>query len=132
MSFTGLGRGLAIRFLVGFSIGVGICGVYWAFGFVPREVWFGSPIAAELIVGQTWLWPTAFLDVLFRDVNVALAVICMYSLNGLVYGLISASLFAAKQKPTVYALLGIALIVFITWFNASIYQTFSWIWFAVV
>jgi hypothetical protein len=130
--FTESRRGLAFRFLWGFSIGVGICVVYWAFGFVPREVWFGSPIAAELITGHTWLWPTAFLGVVFRDVNLPLAVIGMYSLNGLVYGLVSASLFAAKRKAVVYALLVAALILSITWFNASILQAFSWIWFAVI
>lgn len=117
---------------MGFAIGVGICVIYWIFGFIPREIWFGSPVTATLITGQTWVWPTATLGVLFRDLNIVLGVIAMYSLNGLVYGLISTSLFVAKRNPIVYVLLALTVLSLIAWFNVAIMQTFSWVWLIVV
>ena len=79
-----------------------------------------------------WFWPTAILDVAFRETRPSIAAVLLYAINGITYMIVSAGLFVVRGRPRLYVALSAAILVALTWFNASVMQTFSWIWFAVV
>lgn len=119
------------RALFGFALGVMICVSYWVSGFIPREIWFNSQTGRVLIQGQTWYWPTAIFGVVFREDNPQVAMAILYAMNGLTYSAISVALFALRSNTALYLLLSVSILSVLTWFNVSIMQDFSWLWFSV-
>jgi hypothetical protein len=124
---TWLGRTLA-----GFGIGLAICVMYWSFGFIPRETWLSSPIASSMVQAKGWIWPTALLDVVFRDAGSGAAVAILYSLNGLTYAVISAGSSILRARPALYVSFMAAVLGLLIWYNISVLQAFSWLGFLVV
>jgi hypothetical protein len=121
-----------VRALAGFGIGLAICIVYWSFGFVSRETWLSSPIASSMVQAKGWIWPTALLDVVFRDVGPGTTVAILYGLNGLTYAAISAGSSILRTRPALYVLFMVVVLVVLVWFNVSVLQAFSWLGFVVV
>ena len=125
-------RGLVIRAIAGFALGVFVCVVYWMTGGIPREVWFDSLGTDQFIKSKMWFWPSAVLDVVFRETRPQVAAVVLYAINGLTYLVISVGLFALRGRPWLYVLLSVIVLGTLAWFNASVMQTFSWLWFLVV
>ncbi len=120
------------RAMCGFAIGVAVCLAYWAIGGVPRDFWFDHRGTDELVRSKFWLWPTAVLDVVFRESPHAVAAIALYSLNGLTYAAVSLSLHLLRRHWVLYALVSMALVGALAWFNVAILDNFSWIWLLAV
>ena len=125
-------RGLVIRAIAGFALGVFVCIVYWMTGGIPREAWFDPQGTDQLIKSKMWFWPSAILDVVFREAQPHVAAVALYAINGLTYLAISVGLFALRDRPGSYLLLSVTVLGALAWFNASVMQTFSWLWFLVV
>lgn len=125
-------RSWAARALVGFALGVLICVAYWLTGSVPRETWFNSQGTDEFIKSKMWLWPSAVLDVLFREVQPSVAAASLYVINGLTYMVISLGLLLLRDRRIPYVLFAVAILGGLAWFNAAVMQTFSWVWLIVV
>lgn len=125
-------HGWLARALGGFFIGVVVCLTYWASGAIPRDLWFDQSGTDELIRSKLWLWPSAVLDVLLRDVPQAVAAIALYSLNGLTYAGISVSLYLLRRNWIAYAIVSIVFVGLLTWFNVAMLENFSWLWLAAV
>jgi hypothetical protein len=126
------GSAWMVRALAGFSIGLAICAMYWSFGFVPRETWLSSPIANSMVQAKGWVWPTALLDGVFRDVGPGSAVAILYALNGLTYAAISVASSILRTRPALYVPFMLAVLGILIWFNMSVLQAFSWLGFLVV
>jgi hypothetical protein len=120
------------RALAGFTIGFAVCLMYWSFGFIPRETWLSSPIANSMVQAKGWIWPTALLDVVFRDVGSGASVAILYALNGLMYAVISVGSSMLRLRPVLYVSFLGAVLGLLSWFNISVLQTFSWLGFFVV
>lgn len=125
-------RKLNLRAALGFALGIFVCIIYWMTRGVSREVWFDPHRTNEFINSKMWFWPTAVLDVAIRETRPNIAAVILYAINGITYMIISAGLFVVRGRPRLYVALSAAILVAITWFNASVMQTFSWIWFVAV
>jgi hypothetical protein len=120
------------RLLIGFVIGIAVCVAYWMFGFIPRETWFTSQWTHVLIIGQTWLWPTAALGDMFRNTNTLIAMLATYSMNGAMYALVSWTLLVSRERVVLYAAASLTTLAAVTWFNAAVMDLFSWFWFIAI
>ena len=120
------------RALIGFALGVIVCLAYWLTGSVPRDTWFNPQSTDEFIKSKTWLWPSAVLDVLFREMQPSVAAVALYALNGLTYMVISLGLLALRDRRVPYVIFALAVLAFLAWFNAAVMQNFSWVWLIVV
>jgi hypothetical protein len=120
------------RALVGFALGVIVCLAYWLTGGVPRETWFNPQGTDEFIKSKTWLWPSAVLDVVFREMQPSVAAATLYALNGLTYMAISLGLLVLRDRRVPYVLFAVAVLGVLAWFNAAVMQSFSWLWLIVV
>jgi hypothetical protein len=127
-------KDLARRGVIAFSIGVAVCLLYWASGFIPREWWFASDnrISEQLIVGKFWLWPTALLAPIFAPGNESYGVSAIYVLNGVTYAFVGVTLMAVRNAPAIYVLVVLATLAALGWFNAVVMETFSWLWLILV
>lgn len=121
-----------VRALTGFGIGLAICAMYWSFGFISRETWLSSPVASSMVQAKGWIWPTALLDVVFRDLGAGTAVVILYVLNGFTYAAISAASSILRTRPALYVPFMLAVLAVLIWFNISVLQAFSWLGFLVV
>ena len=121
-----------VRALGGFVLGVLVCLAYWLTSGVPRETWFSPNGTDEFIKSKTWLWPTAVLDVVFREMQPNIAAATLYALNGLTYMAISLGLLILRDRRVPYVLFAVAVLGALAWFNATVMQSFSWLWLIVV
>lgn len=121
-------RAVTRRAAWGFLIGVSVLIVYWLFGFLPREIWFGSWVGGIAISLKGWLWPSGILTIGPHSVQY---VLWFWLVNGLTYAILSAVLFVLRSRLIAYLLVLAATLALLLWLN-GMWDAYSWISFSFV
>jgi len=120
------------RVLIGFAVGLGICLVYLLSAYLLREVWWTSPVAASLRHARLWVWPSAMLDVVFREMSPLAITVILCVINGLTYAVVASALVTVRGRLWLYALLVALVLGFAIWLNVNVYESFSWLGFLMI
>jgi len=125
-------REIISRSVQGLVAGVAVCLLYWLSGLVPREMWFGSTVGAELIQAKGWLWPAAILDAALGQFDPWFVAVVLYAMNGLTYAAVALGFLVVRASVAAYCSLAFAVLLALGWFNVSVLHAFSWLGFVLI